>query len=59
MMPHRNKPDNDNIEKAVMDALIESDESVYHNDTAKYWGPEDLVQVELCEVEYAEADLSD
>lgn len=59
MMPHKEKPDASNILKGVEDALIENDESVYHVDVAKQWGPVDLIQVELQDVEYAETDLSD
>lgn len=35
--PHELKPDTDNLEKAVLDALFSEDCKVYHTDPSKYW----------------------
>ena len=35
--PHKVKPDIDNLLKAVMDALIENDQSVYRVTAMKFW----------------------
>jgi Holliday junction resolvase RusA-like endonuclease len=38
--PHKQKPDVDNICKAVMDALLPEDSHIYKIDCEKYWGRE-------------------
>jgi len=35
--PHTAKPDADNIEKCVMDALFENDQMIYKSSVEKYW----------------------
>ena len=35
--PHRQTPDKDNIEKAVMDALFKQDSGIYFGGGQKYW----------------------
>ena len=52
------KPDCDNIEGWVMDALFEEDSAVVWTECIKVWGPRDLVKVELWEVNAAEAAVS-
>lgn len=44
------KPDCDNCEGWVMDALFEEDAAVVWTECVKVWGPRDLLQVELWEV---------
>lgn len=36
-MPHSHKPDVDNIEKGVMDALLKKDQNIYDVRCEKYW----------------------
>ena len=36
--PHRQKPDCDNLQKAVLDALLEDDSHVWCIEAAKVWG---------------------
>lgn len=35
--PHRQKPDRDNIDKAILDALFQDDSAIAQGVTAKYW----------------------
>lgn len=44
------KPDNDNIEGWVMDALFDEDAAVVWTECIKVWGPRDLLHIELWEV---------
>ncbi len=37
-MPHQQKPDKDNLEKAVLDALCAEDSYVWDGRVSKYWG---------------------
>ena len=39
LMPHQQKPDKDNIEKAILDALFEDDKKVWHGTVSKFWCP--------------------
>ena len=43
--PHTVKPDIDNIEKAVMDALFENDQMVYRSSVEKVWADGGLPRV--------------
>ena len=36
--PHRNKPDKDNLEKALLDALLADDSGVWDGRVSKVWG---------------------
>lgn len=36
--PHKQKPDKDNIEKGILDALLEEDSGVWDGRITKYWG---------------------
>jgi len=38
--PHQQKPDADNLLKAICDALLEDDSRVWHKVITKYWGTE-------------------
>lgn len=44
------KPDNDNVEGWVMDALFDDDAAVVWTECVKVWGPRDIVRIELWEV---------
>jgi Holliday junction resolvase RusA-like endonuclease len=35
--PHQQRPDLDNLTKAILDCLRDEDKYVYHIDAAKYW----------------------
>lgn len=43
LKPHQNKPDIDNIDKGVMDALLKDDSAVYKSHTSKYWAYEGAI----------------
>lgn len=43
--PHQQKPDKDNIEKGIMDALVDNDELVWDGRVSKYWGEEACLYV--------------
>lgn len=45
--PHRQKPDRDNIDKAIMDSLFDNDEGVAFGATAKYWDDGQGARIEL------------
>lgn len=54
------RPDCDNIEGWVMDALFpEDDSAVVWTECRKVWGPRDMVRIELWEVDTDERILSD
>ena len=41
LAPHRQTPDKDNIEKAIMDSLFKDDSGIYFGSGEKYWaGPD-------------------
>lgn len=44
-LPHKEKPDIDNIYKAVTDALFPEDCGIWHDDTRKLWGPENVLEL--------------
>lgn len=43
LRPHQNKPDIDNIDKGIMDALLKDDSAVYKSHTSKYWAYEGAI----------------
>lgn len=44
-MPHKQKPDVDNMAKAVMDALLKDDSGVYHISVTKFWAYEGGIEI--------------
>jgi Holliday junction resolvase RusA-like endonuclease len=47
-MPHQAKPDWDNCAKAVCDALVTNDESIWHiAGVRKLWGDEGYIELEI------------
>lgn len=44
---HREKPDRDNIDKAILDALFEHDEGIPYGMIQKVWGKEDKLIVTI------------
>lgn len=38
--PHQQKPDKDNLEKALLDSLFEKDEHIWDSRVSKIWGRE-------------------
>ena len=44
--PHQQKPDVDNITKAIMDILCKDDAFIYHIDIKKFWAEESIVLLE-------------
>jgi Holliday junction resolvase RusA-like endonuclease len=44
--PHQQKPDIDNLVKAVMDSLSSNDAHVYHITASKYWAKQGSVNIE-------------
>lgn len=45
--PHRQKPDSDNICKAVKDALFKQDDAVWSETTKKFWADTGLLEITL------------
>lgn len=45
-MPHQQRPDTDNLIKAVQDALAKEDGYIYHVEAMKHWGVEGSVTIE-------------
>lgn len=43
--PLKGKPDKDNLEKAVLDALFEEDSAIWDGRVTKYWGYEGAILV--------------
>ena len=43
--PHQQKPDIDNLSKAVMDALAKEDKGVFSLKATKYWAEEGSVEI--------------
>lgn len=41
--PHRQRPDIDNLEKAVMDSLCEEDSHIWKHRTEKVWGEKGMI----------------
>lgn len=43
--PHQSKPDKDNLEKGLMDALFEDDSKVWDGRVTKIWGPSGAIAI--------------
>jgi Holliday junction resolvase RusA-like endonuclease len=43
--PMQQKPDKDNLEKAVLDALFKEDAAIWDGRVTKYWGTEGMIIV--------------
>lgn len=43
--PHLYKPDRDNLEKAVLDALLDDDAHIWNGSTSKFWGRQGLLLI--------------
>lgn len=52
--PHRQKPDRDNVDKAILDSLFDDDAGVAFGTTAKYWDDGQGARIELV-LEWEEA----
>jgi Holliday junction resolvase RusA-like endonuclease len=50
--PHQQKPDIDNLSKAVLDALLEDDCAVWHLDAYKFWADEGAIEIDPHETEW-------
>ena len=46
--PHKQKPDWDNIGKALSDLIWQNDAVIYHAEVMKVWGEQDFIEVEIC-----------
>lgn len=44
--PHKQKPDTDNMIKAVLDAVYTEDSQIYHVDGLKFWGSSGAIIIE-------------
>jgi Holliday junction resolvase RusA-like endonuclease len=44
-LPHRNKPDKDNLEKALLDAIYRDDSQVWDGRVTKIWGYEGRIYI--------------
>lgn len=44
---HRNKPDRDNIDKAILDSLYEEDSAIGSGTITKRWGEPERVEIEI------------
>lgn len=44
-MPHEQKPDRDNLEKALLDSVYGEDSHVWDGRATKIWGTQDLIVV--------------
>ena len=51
MKPHQQKPDVDNLEKALLDALFEDDSHIYDIRASKYWANEGLITIQETSLE--------
>lgn len=47
--PHQQKPDVDNITKAIMDILCKDDAFIYHIDIKKFWAEKNIILIENIE----------
>lgn len=45
-MPHKQRPDTDNLVKAVLDAVLTEDSHIYHVDGLKFWGDSGQIIIE-------------
>lgn len=48
-MPHKSRPDKDNLEKALLDAVFEEDSNVWDGRVTKKWAYNGAIQVEIIE----------
>ena len=46
-MPHQQRPDTDNICKAIFDSLCEEDGYIYHYTVGKWWGKEGKIIISI------------
>lgn len=46
-LPHRFKPDTDNLVKAVKDALWKQDSAIWHEDASKFWSEPGRERIEI------------
>ena len=44
--PHQQKPDTDNLVKAVLDAVHTDDSGIYHFEAMKFWGEAGEIHIE-------------
>lgn len=44
--PHQQKPDKDNLEKALLDAIYDDDARVWDGRVTKLWGEKGLIRIE-------------
>lgn len=44
--PHQQKPDKDNLEKALLDALFEDDSHIWDSLVSKIWGEEGAIVIQ-------------
>lgn len=47
--PHKQKPDLDNMIKALLDAVLEDDEHIHEIHACKFWGNEGVIIIEEIE----------
>lgn len=52
---HRSKPDRDNIDKAVLDALFPEDQGIAHGTIRKEWAIAERLEVEIVTIDTPEA----
>ena len=45
--PHQSRPDKDNIEKGVLDALYTDDSCVWDGRVSKYWGDKPCIYIKM------------
>jgi Holliday junction resolvase RusA-like endonuclease len=43
--PHQQRPDKDNLEKALLDALFEDDSHIWDSRVSKIWGEEGRIEI--------------
>ena len=51
--PHQQKPDKDNLEKALLDALCEDDSYIYDGRVSKYWSDAGYIEIYINEIRQA------
>lgn len=47
--PHQKKPDKDNLEKALLDAIFDDDSRIWDGRVSKVWGTTGMITVRLPE----------
>lgn len=53
MQPHQQKPDIDNLQKALLDALFGDDSHIYDIRASKYWGDEGQITITKSDIKLA------